>query len=66
MASDDVSHSKLLGPLLTKIIENDIDTTRNLVEENPNSSISFPTPTSNSLLDLVNTTERYAASLKNY
>ena len=61
MASSDVSHSKFPGPLRTKIIEENIDTLRNLVAEKPNSSISFPT--SNSLLKLENNVERYAASL---
>ena len=40
MASDDVSLSILSGPPRTKIIEENIDTVRNLVEEKPNSSIS--------------------------
>ena len=34
-----------------------------MVEEKPNSSISLPTPTLNSLPELANTVERYAASL---
>ena len=42
MASDDVSPSKLTGPPRTKIVEENIDTVRNLVEEKPNSSISNP------------------------
>ena len=63
MASGDVSPSKLPGPLQTKIIEENIDTVRNLVEEKPSSSISLQAPTSNSLPEIVNTVERYAASL---
>ena len=57
MASGDASHSKLPGPPQTKIIEENIDAVRNLVEEKPNSSISLPTLTSNSLPELVNTVE---------
>ena len=45
MASGDVSHFKLPGPPRTKIIEENIDTIRNLVEEKLNFSISLPTPT---------------------
>ena len=52
--------SKPSSPLRTKIIEKNIDTVRNLVEEKPNSSISN---LSNSLSELVNTVERYATSL---
>ena len=63
MASAGVSPSKPLGPLRTKIIEKNIDTVKNLVEENPNSSISLPTSTSICLPELVNTVERYVASL---
>ena len=44
MASGDVSPSKLPGSPRTKIIEGNIDTVRNLVEEKPNSSISLPIP----------------------
>ena len=40
MASGDVSHSKLPGPPLTKIIEENIDTVGNLVEEIP--TLPFP------------------------
>ena len=40
MASGDVSPSKLPGPPRTKIIEENINTVRNLVEETPNSSTS--------------------------
>ena len=49
----------------TKIIEENIDIVRNLVLKklNTSTSISLPTPTSNSLPELVNTVERYAASL---
>ena len=39
MASGDVSLSKLPGYLRTKIIEENIDTVKKLVEEKPNSSI---------------------------
>ena len=39
MASDEVSLSKLPGPLQTKIIEENIDTVRNLIKEKPNLSI---------------------------
>ena len=46
MASGDVSPSKLPGPPRIKIIEENIDTMRNLVEKKPNFSISLPTPTS--------------------
>ena len=63
MVSGDVSPPKLLGLPPTKIIEEDIDTVRNLVEEKSNSSISLPTLTFNSFPELVNTVERYAASL---
>ena len=59
MTSCDVSLSKLPGPLRTKIMEENVDTVRNLVEKK-NSSISNPP---NSLPELVNTVERYAASL---
>ena len=41
------------------------NTVRNMVEEKLNSSISLPTPTSNSLSELVNTVERYAVTLNN-
>ena len=60
IASSDVSPSKLPGPLRTKIIEKNIDTVRNLVEENPNSSISLQTLNSNPRTELVNTTKTYA------
>ena len=63
MAFGDVSHSKLSDPLRTKIIEKNIDTVINLIEKKPNSSISNPP---NSLPELVNTVERYAASLNKY
>ena len=63
MASGDVSPSKLPGPRRTEIIDENIDTVRNLVEEKPNSSIFLPTLTFNSLPELINTVERYAASL---
>ena len=62
MSSGDVSPSKLSGPPRTKIIEENINTVKNLVKEEPNSFISFPSPTSNSLPELVNTVEKYAAS----
>ena len=61
MASGDVSSSKLPSPPRTKIIEENTDTVRNLVEEKHISSIFLPT--SNSFPELVNTVERYAASL---
>ena len=67
MAFGDVSPSKLPGPIRRKIIVEDNDTVRNLVEEKPNYSISevqtaikFPPK---SLPELVNTVEKYAASL---
>ena len=63
MTSSDVFPSKLPGPPRTEITEENIDTVRNLVEEKPNSANSLPTPTSNSLPELVNTVERYAAIL---
>ena len=63
MASGDVSHSKLPGLPRNKIIEENIDTLRNLVEVKPNFSISLQTPASNFLPQLVNIVERYAASL---
>ena len=63
MASGDVSSSELLGPPQTKIMEENIDTVRNLVEEKPNSSISLPALTSNALPELLNPVERYVASL---
>ena len=64
MASGDVSPSKLPGPPQTKIIEENIDIVRNVVEENPNSSISeLRMNPLNSLPELVNTEERYTASL---
>ena len=66
MVSGDVSPSKPPGSPRTEIIEENIDTVRNLVEEKPNSTISLPTQTSNSLAELVNTVERYAASLNKY
>ena len=44
-------------------MEENIDTVWNLVERKPNCSISLPTPTSNSLPELVNTVVTYAASL---
>ena len=50
----------LPGPPQTKIIEENIDTVKTLVEFKLNSSISLPTPTSNSLPLLVNTGEKYA------
>ena len=55
MASGDVSLSKLPGPTRTKIIEENIDTVRNVVEEKPNSSSFLPTPSSNSFPELVYT-----------
>ena len=61
MASGDVSLSKLAGPPRTKIIEEKIDSVRNMFEDKPNSSISLPTPASNSLPELVKTVERNAA-----
>ena len=61
MASGDVSPSKLPGPLRIKIIDENVYTVRNMVEEKPNSSISLPA--SNSLPELVNTMERYSASI---
>ena len=63
MVSGDISPSTLSGPSRTKIIEENIDAVRNVVEDKPNSYIFLPTPTSNSLPDLVSTVERYAASL---
>ena len=55
---------RLPGPLRTKIIEANINTVRNQVEEKPNSSISELRKNSpNSLPELVNTVERYAASI---
>ena len=63
MASGDISPSEFPGLPRTKIIEKNIDSVRNLVEEKPNSSISLPTQTPNSLPELVNTVERYTASL---
>ena len=63
MASGDVSPSKFPCPPQTKIIEENIDTVRILVEEKPNSSIFLPTPTSNFLPELASTVERYAAGL---
>ena len=63
MASGDVSPSKLPGLPRTKIIEENIVAKGNLVEEKPDISISLPTPISISLPELVNTVERYAASL---
>ena len=66
MASCDVPPSKILDPYRTKINEEKIDTLRNRVEEKPNSSISLPTPISNSVSELVNSVERYAASLNKH
>ena len=63
MASGDVSPSKIPGLPRTKIIAENIDTVRNLVEEKPNSSISLPSLTFNFLPELVNIVEIYAASL---
>ena len=45
MASSSISPSELSGPPLIKIIEDNIDIVRNLVDEKPNYSISLPTPT---------------------
>ena len=47
MASGDVSPSKISGPPRTKIIEENNDAVRNLVEEKPNSSISEVSATMN-------------------
>ena len=58
MASGDVF--KLPDVPRTKIMKENIDTVRNLLEEKPNFSISLSTPTSNSLPELVNTAEGYA------
>ena len=55
MVSGEVSPSNFQGPHWIKIIEENIDTVRNLVEEKPDLSISLP--------KLVNTVEKYAASL---
>ena len=63
MASGEVFPSKLPGPPRIKIVEVNIDIVRNLVEEKPISYISLPTSNSNSLPELVNTVESYAASL---
>ena len=64
MVSGDISPSSLPGPPRSKIIDENIDTIRNMVEEKPNSSISLPTPTSNSILKLVNTVKISIASIK--
>ena len=61
MASSDVSPSKFRGPSRTEIVKENIDRVRNFVKEKPNSSFSLPC--SNSLPELVNTVEGYAASL---
>ena len=53
MASGDVSPFKLPGPPRTKIIEENIDTVRTLIEEKPNSTISLLTPTSNWFLQKI-------------
>ena len=63
MASGGVAPSKLPGPPQSKIVEGNINTVRNLVEKKLNSSISLPTPTSNSIPELVNTVKRYPVSL---
>ena len=49
--------SGVISPSQQQNYRRNIDTVRNLVEETPNSSIS--------LSELVNTVERYAASLNN-
>ena len=63
MVSDDFTPSTLPGPPQIKIIEENIDTVRNLIEETPNSSISNPL---NSFPELMNTMERYSASRSKY
>ena len=55
MASSDVSPSKLPDPPRTKIIDENIDLVRNLVEEKPNSSIS-EVSTANSAMNLSTST----------
>ena len=55
----DASPSKIPGPPVIKIIVKNVDTVRNLVGE----KTDLPIPTFNSLLELVNNVERYAASL---
>ena len=59
-ASGDVCPFNLSDPPRTKMIEENIDTVRNLVEEKLNFSIFNPP---NPLPELVNIVERYAGSL---
>ena len=64
IASRDVSHSKIIGLPRTKIIEKNIDTVKNLIEGKPNYAIFQPTQRPTPFqIELVNTVERYAASL---
>ena len=64
MASGDDSPSKISGPPRTKIIEEKHSySKKKLIEDYLNSSVHLPTPTSNSLPELTNTVERYAAIL---